>query len=131
MKLHCLESGTLLEKDGECHAVENELLRRLFRSKAGEVESILEGVKTANPMEVNGGILPPVPDLTEIWAAGVTYLRSKSARMEESEKAGGDVFYDMVYDAERPELFFKAMGYRAIGAGGEIRVRDDLSLIHI
>jgi 2-dehydro-3-deoxy-D-arabinonate dehydratase len=91
------------------------------------VESILEGVKTANPMEVNGGILPPVPDLTEIWAAGVTYLRSKSARMEESEKAGGDVFYDMVYDAERPELFFKAMGYRAIGAGGEIRVRDDSS----
>ena len=59
------------------------------------------------------GFLPPVPELTEIWAAGVTYLRSKSARMEESEKAGGDVFYDMVYDAERPELFFKAMGYRA------------------
>ncbi|HBF16961.1 MAG TPA: 2-hydroxyhepta-2,4-diene-1,7-dioate isomerase, partial [Verrucomicrobiales bacterium] len=64
---------------------------------------------------------------TEIWAAGVTYLRSKSARMEESEKSGGDVFYDMVYDAERPELFFKAMGYRAIGAGGEIRFRDDSS----
>jgi len=127
MKLHCLESGALLEKDGKCHAVENELLGRLFQSKAGEVESILEGVKTANPGEVNGRILPPVPELTEIWAAGVTYLRSKSARMEESEKAGGDVFYDMVYDAERPELFFKAMGYRAIGTGGEIRVRDDSS----
>ena len=127
MKLHCLEKGTLLEKDGECHAVENELLGRLFQSRAGEVESILEGVKTANPAELNGGILPPVPDLTEIWAAGVTYLRSKSARMEESEKSGGDVFYDMVYDAERPELFFKAMGYRAIGAGGEIRFRDDSS----
>ena len=127
MKLHCLEKGILLEKDGECHAVENDLLGRLFQSRAGEVESILEGVKTANPAEVNGGILPPVPDLTEIWAAGVTYLRSKSARMEESEKSGGDVFYDMVYDAERPELFFKAMGYRAIGAGGEIRFRGDSS----
>ena len=127
MKLHCLEKGTLLEKDGECHAVENDLLGRLFQSRAGEVESILEGVKTANPAEVNGGILPPVPDLTEIWAAGVTYFRSKSARMEESEKSGGDVFYDMVYDAERPELFFKAMGYRAIGAGGEIRFRGDSS----
>ncbi|MGB1888630.1 MAG: hypothetical protein ACPHOK_03415, partial [Akkermansiaceae bacterium] len=113
MKLHCLESGTLLEKDGKCHAVGKELLGRLFQSKAGEVESILEGVKTANPGKINGRILPPVPELTEIWAAGVTYLRSKSARMEESEKAGGDVFYDMVYDAERPELFFKAMGYRA------------------
>ena len=50
-------------------------------------------------MDADGGMLPPVPAETEIWAAGVTYLRSKSARMEESEKAGGDVFYDMVYDA--------------------------------
>ncbi|MDG2399837.1 MAG: fumarylacetoacetate hydrolase family protein [Akkermansiaceae bacterium] len=125
MKLHCLEGGTLLEKAGECHAVENELLERLFQSKAGEVESILESVKTGDTAGVDGGILPPVPAGTEIWAAGVTYLRSKSARMEESEKAGGDVFYDMVYDAERPELFFKAMGYRAVGAGEEIRVRKD------
>jgi 2-dehydro-3-deoxy-D-arabinonate dehydratase len=45
--------------------------------------------------------------------------------MEESEEAGGDVFYDLVYDAERPELFFKAMGYRAVGSGGLIRVRED------
>lgn len=127
MKIHCLEEGTLLEKDGGCYAVENGLLERLFQSKAGEVESILESVKTGNPAVVDGGILPPVPAGTEIWAAGVTYLRSKSARMEEAEKAGGDVFYDMVYEAERPELFFKAMGNRAVGAGEAIRVRQDSS----
>ena len=61
MKLHCLESGSLLEKDGKCHAVGKELLGRLFQSKAGEVESILEGVKTANPGEVNGRIFAAGP----------------------------------------------------------------------
>ena len=46
-------------------------------------------------------------DSQEIWAAGVTYLRSKVARMEESKESGGDTFYDKVYDAERPEIFYK------------------------
>ena len=127
MKLHCLTSGTLLEKDDTWSAVENDLLTKLFQSQAGEVEGILEEANTSTPTERDGKILPPVPADAEIWAAGVTYLRSKSARMEESEKAGGDVFYDMVYDAERPELFFKAMGSRAVGGGGEIRVREDSS----
>lgn len=125
MKLHCLESGILLEKDGECHAVENELLERLFQSKKGEVEGLLDKVEIGGIAGNDSRVLAPVPNETEIWAAGVTYLRSKSARMEESEKAGGDVFYDMVYDAERPELFFKAMGSRAVGNGGEIRMRED------
>ena len=49
--------------------------------------------------------LPPI-GTQEIWASGVTYMRSKQARMEESKKAGGGSFYDKVYDAERPELFF-------------------------
>src|SRR5262245_9082178 len=44
----------------------------------------------------------------EVWAAGVTYYRSRTARMAESQDAGGDSFYDRVYNAERPELFFKA-----------------------
>ena len=51
----------------------------------------------------------------EIWAAGVTYMRSKSARMEESKDAGGGNFYDRVYDAERPELFFKSTARRVAG----------------
>jgi len=127
MKLHCLERGLLLEKDGECHGVENDLLERLFQSARGEVAGILEGVKFGELSEAGGEALPPVLKDTEIWAAGVTYLRSKSARMEESEKAGGDIFYDLVYDAERPELFFKSMGYRAVGNGGKIRVREDSS----
>jgi 2-dehydro-3-deoxy-D-arabinonate dehydratase len=61
----------------------------------------------------------------EIWAAGVTYLRSKVARMEESKESGGDTFYDKVYDAERPEIFYKGNKLRAIGHHGEVRIRQD------
>lgn len=61
----------------------------------------------------------------EIWAAGVTYLRSKQARMDESKDAGGGDFYDRVYEAERPEIFFKSQPYRTSGPGGPIRIRRD------
>jgi 2-dehydro-3-deoxy-D-arabinonate dehydratase len=61
----------------------------------------------------------------EIWASGVTYMRSKSARMEESKDAGGGDFYDRVYDAERPELFFKSAASRVSGPGQKVRIRKD------
>lgn len=61
----------------------------------------------------------------EVWAAGVTYKRSREARMEESEGSGGSSFYDMVYDAERPELFFKATASRTVGPGAKVSLRSD------
>jgi 2-dehydro-3-deoxy-D-arabinonate dehydratase len=61
----------------------------------------------------------------EIWAAGVTYLRSRDARMDESNRAGASNFYDKVYDADRPELFFKSPASRAIGPEGTVRLRSD------
>jgi 2-dehydro-3-deoxy-D-arabinonate dehydratase len=61
----------------------------------------------------------------EIWASGVTYYRSRNARMEESEKAGGGNFYDRVYDAERPELFFKSTAARVVGNHDFVRIRKD------
>lgn len=61
----------------------------------------------------------------EIWAAGVTYLRSRTARMEESKVAGGDSFYDKVYQAVRPELFFKATPHRVAAPGTPVRIRGD------
>ena len=63
----------------------------------------------------------------EVWAAGVTYFRSRTARMEESKVAAGGSFYDLVYSAERPELFFKAAAWRVAGSGGTVRVRRDAS----
>jgi 2-dehydro-3-deoxy-D-arabinonate dehydratase len=61
----------------------------------------------------------------EVWAAGVTYYRSRDARMDESESAGGGDFYARVYNADRPELFFKGMASRVVGHGGKVRIRSD------
>ncbi|MBV9499951.1 MAG: fumarylacetoacetate hydrolase family protein [Acidobacteriaceae bacterium] len=61
----------------------------------------------------------------EVWAAGVTYFRSRDARMEESKSAGGGDFYDRVYAAPRPELFFKATPHRVVGPAGEVAIRQD------
>lgn len=69
-------------------------------------------------------ILAPIGS-QEVWAAGVTYLRSKAARMDESKESGGAVFYDKVYEAERPELFFKATAQRVAGTGDFVRIRKD------
>ena len=69
-------------------------------------------------------LLAPV-ERQEVWAAGVTYFRSRTARMEESKAASGGTFYDLVYNAERPELFSKAAAWRVIGPGGTVRIRKD------
>lgn len=61
----------------------------------------------------------------EVWAAGVTYYRSRMARVEESKTAGGDGFYDRVYDAARPELFMKATRQRVVGPGEAMHLRRD------
>ncbi len=61
----------------------------------------------------------------EVWAAGVTYLRSRTARMEESKMTGGGSFYDRVYEAERPELFFKATPHRVAAPDSGVRIRRD------
>ena len=67
---------------------------------------------------------PPI-GTQEVWAAGVTYYRSRNARMEESKDAGGGTFYDRVYTADRPELFFKSTAARVAGPGGKVRIRRD------
>jgi 2-dehydro-3-deoxy-D-arabinonate dehydratase len=69
-------------------------------------------------------ILPPLQS-QEVWASGVTYLRSRDARMDESKEAGGDTFYDKVYVADRPELFFKATARRTVGTNAPVRIRRD------
>ena len=61
----------------------------------------------------------------EVWAAGVTYYRSRDARMRESKDAGGGDFYARVYDAQRPELFFKATSRRVVGTSAQVRIRSD------
>ncbi len=73
------------------------------------------------PAKTHPHLLPPI-DRQEVWAAGVTYLRSREAREEESQQAG---VYDKVYDAKRPEIFFKATPHRVVGSNDFIRTRSD------
>ncbi len=85
-------------------------------------QEALAGPQVAPPAEKE--ILAPIGS-QEVWAAGVTYYRSRSARIEESKDAGGGTFYDRVYSAARPELFFKATARRVIAHGGNVRIRSD------
>jgi len=89
-------------------------------------EFLNEHVSRAKPSEEfrDAELLAPIGQ-QEVWAAGVTYYRSRGARMEESKDAGGGNFYDRVYSAERPELFFKSTAGRTVGTGGKVRIRDD------
>ncbi len=77
---------------------------------------------TVTDEAATGALLAPVEGDQEVWASGVTYLRSRDARTRESTVK--DV-YERVYEAERPEIFFKAVGGRAVGHQGPIRVRRD------
>jgi 2-dehydro-3-deoxy-D-arabinonate dehydratase len=88
---------------------------------AGLVKSL--PVKATQPAE-QVKVLAPI-DEQEVWAAGVTYKRSKVAREEESASTGGSRFYDMVYTAPRPELFFKAPARRVVPPGDPVRIRRD------
>jgi 2-dehydro-3-deoxy-D-arabinonate dehydratase len=78
----------------------------------------------ATPVLRPAELLAPIQS-QEVWAAGVTYLRSRDARIDESKDAGGGTFYDRVYDAERPEIFFKATPHRVVGSGGPLTLRGD------
>lgn len=85
----------------------------------GVLDSLPQGLPADDPQ------LAPVEHSQEVWAAGVTYLRSREARMNESEVAA-DV-YERVYDAERPEIFMKAIGWRVVGNGMPFHIRKDSS----
>jgi len=128
-RFHCPQGFRLgLEVDGE---------RFDLNASAREFSDISSWLALADPVAAIHSILPrarsfPLTgevglaaplDVQEVWASGVTYLRSKIARIEES--AGGGDFYDLVYQAERPELFFKSMAHRVVGNGQPVRIRRD------
>ena len=81
-------------------------------------------VVVGNRTEEPSHLLAPIGN-QEVWASGVTYFRSRTARMEESKEAGGGSFYDRVYAADRPELFFKATPQRVVQPGGVMHRRSD------
>ena len=106
-------------------------LRHLLRNRDRAVREFAAAARlapvvgTLAELEASRSLLPPV-DCPEVWAAGVTYERSRDARDRETQVGGaGGTAYDRVYAAERPELFFKATGPRVRGTGAEVGLRGD------
>ena len=95
----------------------------LLAMPSGQMRSVVEAA--AESAGSAPRLLPPVDGLTEVWACGVTYERSSAARQEESDVA--DV-YARVYEAERPELFFKSPAWRVCGDGEPIGIRPDAQI---
>ncbi|MFN2464044.1 MAG: fumarylacetoacetate hydrolase family protein [Candidatus Dormibacteria bacterium] len=103
------------------HSLPVASMAELLSLSAEEIRAVVEEPGPILSSRAEAALLAPV-DRQEVWAAGVTYRRSRDARLEES---GGADVYDRVYEAERPELFFKSAGWRVAGSGGGIAVRDD------
>jgi len=125
MKIYRTASSLLAEKDGAFFPLADVSWDDLF-TRDDPPARLLAGA-TPDPTlnrPAAQHLLPPIGS-QEVWAAGVTYLRSKKARMDESKEAGGGDFYDRVYEADRPELFFKATRHRVSGPGSPVRVRKD------
>ncbi len=118
MKLYRTQRATLLERDGELFESTTLSIDELFRG-AASTDWADQFTESKSGIE---SVLAPL-ESQEVWAAGVTYYRSREARMEESEKEA-DV-YDRVYSAERPELFFKATPHRVVGHGERVVIRAD------
>ena len=117
MKLYRDREAVLVERDGRWLRSDTFTIDALFTGT--KIETALENFREASPISE---LRAPIGS-QEVWAAGVTYFRSREARMEESEKEA-DV-YDRVYDAERPELFFKSTPHRVVGHGENVVIRDD------
>lgn len=121
---------TLLEDlatPGELRMTEDDFCYDALFSSADPIQYLRDAYESAKSWEGSleeQALSAPIAN-QEVWAAGVTYFRSRTARMEEAEVAGGDVFYDKVYEADRPELFFKAPAYRVRGHGSLVGVRRD------
>lgn len=120
-------AGFILEHERHFHAVPERSLDDLLARDDfhAYLASLAHTAPTAAPVD-ESKLLPPI-GTQEVWAAGVTYLRSRAARMAESKDAGGGDFYDRVYSAERPELFFKSVAHKVVGPYGTVGLRSDAS----
>ena len=123
MKIYNTTRGLLAEQLGRFHLVDAS-----FDDLVCSNDPFSFAEQSFKPMSVaepNANELRAPIGSQEVWAAGVTYFRSRDARMEESKDAGGGSFYDRVYSAVRPELFFKATARRVVGPGARVRIRTD------
>jgi len=126
MKIYRTKAGIVIEQEEKFFLVKDEnwdvyinddnLLQKAQKSIA---------TATSGGSNLTNEVLAPIGSKQELWACGVTYLRSKIGRQEESRDAGGGDFYARVYEAERPEIFFKSTPHRVVGHKQKVRIRKD------
>jgi 2-dehydro-3-deoxy-D-arabinonate dehydratase len=121
--LYATPSGILAANGTEHRLLRDVCFDEIFQSREPR-QRVAQAWEDAARCAAPTDLLAPIQS-QEVWAAGVTYLRSRDARMEESKNAGGETFYDRVYVAERPEIFFKATPHRVVAPGGSMRLRSD------
>lgn len=129
MKLYRTKQGIVIEKEAHFYLLSDQSWDT-FINDDHLYEKMEEITGQASPHPDGKALLRELQaplGSQEIWASGVTYYRSKVGRQEESKESGGGDFYARVYEAERPELFFKATPHRTVGPGGEVRIRKDSS----
>ena len=122
MKLYRTAQGVVVESNARFHSLAEDW--NALINHADLLGHLRAATSSRGNAELEGTPLAPVVS-QEVWAAGVTYFRSRSARIDESQDAGGGTFYDRVYHAARPELFFKASAFRVRASGETIRIRAD------
>jgi 2-dehydro-3-deoxy-D-arabinonate dehydratase len=125
MKVYKTKNGVVVEKENQFYLAKGEDWDTFINDdnvfqKAGKLTQSAK----AGGKELLADLLAPIGS-QELWACGVTYLRSKLGRQEESKDAGGGDFYARVYEAKRPEVFFKATANRIVGPGDKVRIRKD------
>ncbi|HLG38417.1 MAG TPA: fumarylacetoacetate hydrolase family protein [Chitinophagaceae bacterium] len=125
MKLYKTNNGIVLEKDNKFFLAEDKNWDSFVNDDGlfQKIEELTESLPAGTSDLINN-ISAPIGS-QELWACGVTYLRSKMGRQEESKDSGGGDFYAKVYEAERPEVFFKSTPHRVVGHNAFVRIRKD------
>jgi 2-dehydro-3-deoxy-D-arabinonate dehydratase len=125
MKIYKTKAGIVLNKNEQFFLLEDANWDSFINDNAvfQKAASLLSSLPAAGK-ELITDVLAPVGS-QELWACGVTYLRSKVGRQEESKLSGGADFYAKVYNAERPEVFFKSAPHRIVGHGARVNIRKD------
>lgn len=129
MKLYRTSKGIILQTDSDIFMFEGDWDQVInAETLYADLEETAKHADKLSDQQMetlcNEYLLPPIGN-QEVWAAGVTYMRSRDARMEEAKAGGGGDFYDKVYEAPRPELFFKALPQRVAGPLQSVYIRED------
>ena len=126
MKIYKTTTGIVIEKNATFYLLQNENWDTFINDDnlIEKVDDLILVLKERDK-SVLQDLLPPIGSRQELWACGVTYLRSKVGRQEESKASGGADFYAKVYEAERPEVFFKSTPHRIVGNNAFVRIRKD------